>query len=77
MLSVSAMGGEVDLSYDSNLSLANQRHASAQFNLGVKYVKGQGVCQDYKKAKDWYGKACDNGDQKGCDGYKDLNQRGF
>ena len=41
------------------------------------YAKGEGVRQDYKKAKEWFGKACDGGYQKGCDNYKILNQQGY
>ena len=45
----------------------------ACYNLGVSYKKGQGVKQNLKKAKDYYGKACDLGIQQGCDMYKKLN----
>ena len=41
------------------------------------YVKGEGVRQDYKRAKEWFGKACDGGYQEGCDAYKILNQEGY
>ena len=40
------------------------------------YGNGEGVRQDYKKAKEWFGKACDNGSQVGCDEYKKLNEKG-
>jgi TPR repeat protein len=55
---------------------ADQGHASAQNNLGVMYVKGQGVRQDKSKAKMLFGQACDNGFQKGCDYYRILNEQG-
>lgn len=42
----------------------------ACYNLGVLYKKGQGVKQNLKRAKDYYGKACDLGLQQGCDVYK-------
>ena len=45
----------------------------ACYNLGVSYKKGQGVKQNLKRAKDYYGKACDLGLQQGCDAYKNLN----
>ena len=45
----------------------------ACYNLGVSYKNGQGVKQNLKKAKDYYGKACDLGIQQGCDMYKKLN----
>lgn len=55
---------------------ANQGFMSAQNNLGVMYANGQGVRQDYKIAKEWFGKACDNGSQQGCDSYRKLNEQG-
>ena len=54
---------------------ANQGMADAQYNLGVIYNKGKGVHQNYAIAKEWYGKACDDGLQDGCDNYRILNQR--
>ena len=41
--------------------LADQGHASAQYNLGVMYDNGQGVPQDYAEAVTWYRKAADQG----------------
>ena len=40
------------------------------------YANGEGVRQNYKIAKEWFGKACDNGLQQGCDAYRELNQVG-
>lgn len=37
------------------------------------YNQGIGVESDSKEAKEWFGKACDNGNQDGCDEYKKLN----
>lgn len=34
---------------------------------------GTGMKQDLSHAKEYYGQACDNGLQKGCDKYKELN----
>ena len=42
--------------------LAEQGNATAQFNLGLMYRKGQGVPQDYKEALEWYRKAAEQGD---------------
>ncbi len=39
--------------------LAEQGNASAQFNLGFMYNKGQGVPQDYTEAVKWYRLAAD------------------
>ena len=43
------------------LQAAEQGNASAQYNLGVVFQKGQGVEQDYKKAAEWYLKAAEQG----------------
>jgi len=56
---------------------AEQGDAQAQFNLGLMYVNGKGVRQNYKIAKEWVGKACDNRLQLGCDAYRELNQQGY
>ena len=53
---------------------AKQGHAKAQFNLGLMYAKGEVVRQNYIVAKEYFGKACDGGLQKGCDGYRLLNE---
>ncbi|MEC8928028.1 MAG: hypothetical protein VX705_02335, partial [Verrucomicrobiota bacterium] len=37
--------------------------ASAQFNLGVMYYKGEGVLQDYATAYAWWNIAAANGDE--------------
>ena len=42
--------------------LAEQGIASAQFNLGVMYARGQGVPQDYQTALKWYRMAAEQGD---------------
>ncbi|CKL27532.1 sel1 repeat protein [Neisseria meningitidis] len=46
---------------------ADQGLAQAQFNLGAMYYKGHGVRQDRALAQEWLGKACQNGNQDGCD----------
>ena len=43
------------------LPLAEQGHASAQFNLGLMYEYGQGVPQDYKEALKWYRLSAEQG----------------
>jgi uncharacterized protein len=40
---------------------ADQGNAGAEFNLGLAYMKGQGVPQDYVKAVYWYQMAADQG----------------
>lgn len=54
---------------------ANLNVAEAQNNIGSMYDNGEGVRQDKVKAKEWYGKACDNGIQIGCDNYRKLNEK--
>ena len=56
---------------------AEQGNANAQYNLGVMYYSGEGVKQNYKKAKELFGIACDGGFQSGCKNYKILNQQGY
>ncbi|AAM73014.1 MAG TPA: sel1 repeat family protein [Chlorobaculum sp.] len=56
---------------------AEQGDAQAQCMLGLMYELGLGVRQDKRTAKEWYGKACDNGNQKGCDNYRRLNELGY
>ncbi|MBG8749842.1 sel1 repeat family protein, partial [Neisseria meningitidis] len=46
---------------------AAQGVAQAQNNLGVMYAERRGVRQDRALAQEWFGKACQNGDQDGCD----------
>ena len=41
------------------------------------YEEGWGVRQNKADAKEWYGKACDNGDQLGCNYYRKLNEQGY
>ena len=43
------------------IRLANQGNAQAQYNIGVMYVQGKGVRQDYQKAVEWYTKAANQG----------------
>ena len=43
--------------------LAKQGNASAQTNLGVMYVTGQGIQQDYVRAHIWWNIAASSGDK--------------
>ena len=36
------------------------------------YAERRGVCQDLVLAQEWLGKACQNGEQNGCDNYQRL-----
>ena len=44
--------------------------------LGTIYHDGEGVAKNLSKAKELFGKACDFGEQAGCDAYKNLNKLG-
>ncbi|MET4878612.1 sel1 repeat family protein [Morganella morganii] len=47
------------------------------FVLAGMYKEGNGVKKDMSRAKEYYGIACDNGNQIGCDAYAKLNQKGY
>jgi len=43
-------------------AFADRGNATSMINLGVLYYNGQGVAQDYLKAREWFEKAADKGD---------------
>jgi uncharacterized protein len=43
---------------------ANAGHAAAQYNLGLLYLKGEGVARDALYGLEWLAKAADSGDKK-------------
>ena len=49
------------LDFSQNQRLANQGNASAQYNLGVIYYKGEGVQKDNAKAVEWFKLAANQG----------------
>lgn len=53
---------------------AAQGNPDAQCHLGALYIKGEDVPQDLTAAREWFGKACDNGLQKGCDACRLLDK---
>ena len=57
------------------LKSAKQGDVDAQIYLGLMYEEGKGVRQSKSQSKEWFGKACDNGEQKGCDAYSRLNMK--
>ena len=59
------------------LLAANKGNKWAQHIVGEKYEQGRCVKRNKTIAKEWYGKACDNGYQKGCDNYRRLNEAGY
>ncbi len=45
------------------------------YAVGLAYRNGYGgVAQNYKKAKEYYGKACDLGDADGCKKYAEMKR---
>ena len=53
--------GNFTLAHEEFLKAADQGDASAQYNLGVMYGKGQGVPRDYEAAVRWYRRAAEQG----------------
>ena len=53
--------GDYQTAFKLWLPLAEQGDASAQFNLGLMYDKGQGVKQDDVEAVKWYRQAAEQG----------------
>ena len=49
-------------SFNEIETLALKGDASGQINLGLMYVNGQGVAQNYAKAFEWFSKAAAQGD---------------
>lgn len=45
--------------------------------LGLLYYQGKGVRQDKVAAKKYFGKACDLGEESGCNNYRILNEQGI
>ena len=56
--------GDYMAAYRLWLPLANQGDASAQFNLGLMYNKGQGVPKDYVQAHKWFNLSTANNPEK-------------
>jgi len=54
--------GDYETAYNTMISLANTSDDEiAQYYLGVMYMKGQGVEQDFEKAGEWFRKASEQG----------------
>ena len=54
--------GDYETAYNTMISLANTSDDKiAQYYLGVMYMKGQGVEQDFEKAGEWFRKASEQG----------------
>jgi TPR repeat protein len=44
-------------------------------HLGLLYENAQGVKRDFKKAKEYFAKACDLKEQIGCNNYKRVSEK--
>jgi len=54
--------GDYETAYNTMISLAKTSDDKiAQYYLGVMYMKGQGVEQDFEKAGEWFRKASEQG----------------
>ncbi len=54
--------GDYETAYNTMISLAKTSEDKiAQYYLGIMYMKGQGVEQDYEKAGEWFRKASKQG----------------
>jgi len=47
--------------------------ATAQFLTGMSYLDGKVIAQNYEEASSWFESSCNNGNQKACTKYKELN----
>jgi len=54
--------GDYSTAYNLLKPLAEQGYASAQFNLGLLYLHGKGLSQDYVEAAKWFRRAAEQGD---------------
>lgn len=62
---------------DWDAKAATQNNDGAQMNLGFLYQTGKGVKYNKVTAKEWSGKACDNGNQNRYSAYKTSMKRVF
>jgi TPR repeat protein len=59
---VAYLMGDYEKAFNTMISIAktDEKNGLAQYYLGVMYMKGQGVEQDYKQAGEWLRKAAEN-----------------
>ena len=50
--------------FECFLKAAKQGHASAQFNVGARYARGDGIAEDRQKSIEWYAKAAAQGHER-------------
>ena len=59
---VAYLMGDYETAYNTMISIANTKEEDPlpQYYLGMMYLKGQGVEQDYTQASEWFRKAAEN-----------------
>ena len=59
---VAYLMGDYEKAYNTMISLAktDEKDGLAQYYIGMMYLKGQGVAQDYHEASEWLRKASEN-----------------
>ena len=61
--------------FNKFLNSAKLGNSQAQYNLGVMYENGEGVEVNIEKAKKWYSKALENGDNEARERFINGNLR--
>ena len=75
-----ALGKSKDVPQDYSQSrywlkkAAAKGHTDAQYTLGFIYLRGEGIRPNIDTAREWFRRACDNGDQRGCKLYAELTE---
>ena len=65
------------MAYEPFKKACDMKYGLSCTAMGSMYENGKGVRQNLSTAKQYFGKACDLGDQTGCDNYKTLNEQGM
>lgn len=56
--------------FTSRIKAAEQGLARAQYGMGESYYSGEGVAEDKEKAKEWFRKAAENGNEEAAEALK-------
>lgn len=68
---------DLDKAFELYQKSALQGNSKAQFNLASMYANGDGVAENRIKAKEWFSKSCENGEQDACEQYEILESQGY
>lgn len=60
--------------FDLKVKACNLSNKVGCYDVGVMYHNGTGVRRNSKKSNEYFGKACDLGDQQGCDYYQEIEE---